>query len=59
MQRAIAWSRIDDQIHLADAVSRNIAAARHAKADAEARRDAKQAEHDAFEEQNRGQVRAR
>jgi hypothetical protein len=40
-------------------VSRNIAAARAAKADAEGRRDAKQAEHDAFEELNRGEVRAR
>ena len=57
LERAIAWSRVEDAQREEEAVSSRIAGAQAAKAQAEARRGAMQAEVDACEEANRSEVR--
>ncbi len=58
LERAVVWSRVEDAQREEEAVSARIAAAQAAKAQAEARRQAKQAEVDACEEANRSEVRS-
>ena len=59
LERAVAWSRVGDAQREEEAVSSRIAAAQAAKAQAEARREAMQAEGDSCEEANRSEVRGR
>ena len=57
LETAIMWSRVEDARRETEAVSGLIAAAEAAKAQAEAVRQAKQAKHDACEEENSSEVR--
>ncbi len=58
LERAVVWSRVEDAKREEEAVSARIAAAQAAKAQAEARRQGKQAEVDACELDNRSEVRS-
>ena len=59
LERAVAWSRVGDAQREEEAVASRIAAAQAAKAQAEARREAMQAEVDSCEEANRSEVRGK